>query len=974
MPDRSAGAQDSLARAVSALSTALPEWDGSALADVLWLASRMAGDVAEDTVAPAEAEPDEQPPVAAPERSPEQEILPAAVGERDQQDRQPRTCEQIPDDVAEVPRVAIPSPELGVARALRPWKRQWSRGRRSVWDVDATVEGYARSGELIPAFGPAPERWFSLVLVVDRSPAMRMWRETVTHLTATLDCLGAFRTLQVRELDFGEEGPELHDRLGRLTGPDQLRPSDGRRLVLVVSDCAAPGWRQPGVWQLLHAWSRSTAVALLNPLPQKLWRRTALDLPTVRVSAEAPGSANAHLVLATPVPLLPDGTDGRVGDGGDQRETSRIGGGSNWQPLPVLSLSRRALDRWSRAVMRTDPEGCAAVLVPRTGRIPTPLRTRSIAPTVSGFLHTASPAAARLAVLCSPFDRLGTPLLQLIRQGLVPEAAPPDVAELLVSGLLAAEPGENGAFELTLPHGVRRELRSELTEHDLWQLNRVLTHALASEVRQGGDLSAAVPASEHRALLQAGSAPLERAERLTLELLGMSRGDSTREADRETAPETDYARGLPTYGSPGVDNRPYFYLSYAHTPTWGDGVGDPDHWVHQLFSDLCDHIMALTDLPAGAPAGFMDRELRSGDGWSEKLSENLATCRVFVPLFSPRYFASESCGREWFAFNERVVRARSSGSPGRSAIVPALWTRMDYSQLPDSVRHIHVDQAQFGDRYAADGIYGLIKLNRLRDEYEEAVLGLAQRIVRVAHESPLPPGRPRPYESTPSAFKPRGHGPRSIHLTVAAPSRDQLPVDRDVRPYGESAHDWNPYHSESVRPLPALAEELIRSMDYRITVSAFDDEDVEGGDSKSPGTPCIVLIDRWALTDDDRRRRLVAFDSGASPWVGAVAPWSRADRQSNSVEGRRLGVELSRTMPGVLDRSRHGSDRSAVTATPTLQSFMELLPHLVAHLTRQYLMHAQVTPAPGPPYPRPRLMGPSSPRWPEMGPEDPERL
>ena len=51
--------------------------------------------------------------------------------------------------------------------------------------------------------------------------------------------------------------------------------------------------------------------------------------------------------------------------------------------------------------------------------------------------------------------------------------------------------------------------------------------------------------------------------------------------------------GQPTTG------QPYFFLSYAHTPPWGSGGGDPDHWVHLLYRDLCNHIMALTDLPAG---------------------------------------------------------------------------------------------------------------------------------------------------------------------------------------------------------------------------------------------------------------------------------------------------------------------------------------------------------------------------------------
>ncbi|MET7603319.1 TIR-like protein FxsC [Streptomyces avermitilis] len=432
------------------------------------------------------------------------------------------------------------------------------------------------------------------------------------------------------------------------------------------------------------------------------------------------------------------------------------------------------------------------------------------------------------------------------------------------------------------------------------------------------------------------------------------------------------------------DNRPYFFLSYAHTPSWGSGGPNPDHWVHVLFADLCNDIMALTDLPGGAPAGFMDREMRSGDGWPEKLSENLATCRVFVPLFSPRYFTSEMCGREWFAFHERILRARATGSGAVPAIVPALWTHVEYSQLPDSVRHIHVDHAAFGDRYAAQGFYGLIKLNRFHDEYKETVLGLAQRIVQVAHDSPLPSSRPRPYESTPSAFKPRGEGPRRIHLTVAAPTRDTIPEHRDARPYGEDAQDWNPYHSESTRPLPSLAEELIRSLDYRTTVSSFDDEDPtgdlpaasapeDGEDAKDkvpPTRPGILLVDRWALLDEERRHRLKEFDAGARPWVSAIVPWNRADLQCHGEEGRQLTEELDRTLPLILERGRRTDCRMAVTGVPTLKTFIDLLPAVVAHTTRQYLKHAEAHPPSGPHLPRPRLMGPIHPQPPDAGPDN----
>lgn len=419
-----------------------------------------------------------------------------------------------------------------------------------------------------------------------------------------------------------------------------------------------------------------------------------------------------------------------------------------------------------------------------------------------------------------------------------------------------------------------------------------------------------------------------------------------------------------------ADDQPYFFLSYAHMPRWEQGGGDPDHWVHVLYKDLCENIMHLTDQPAGAPAGFMDRELRSGEGWSEKLAENLATCRIFIPLFSPRYFGSEMCGRELFAFNERIVDARTTGLGAIPAIVPVLWTHVDYGQLPESVGHLHIDNSAFGGTHANEGLYRLIKLNRRRDEYQETVLQLAEHIVRVARESPLPPSTPRDYDSTPSAFKPRGQGPRRIHLTVAAPTRGTLPEHRDARPYGERAQDWNPYHSESTRPLAAHAAELIRALDYRVTVSSLDESNaslapereagVDGtpdGDAE-PDHPHLLLVDRWVVTTRKHCDELKRLDDHAQSWMSAVVPWNHADVQCHSAEGLELCRLLEDLLPRLLDRGRHTPWHRAVDGVPTLKEFTDVLPAVVAHAAGQFLKHAQAHPPSGPHVPRPRLLGP----------------
>ncbi|MFF0086243.1 TIR-like protein FxsC [Streptomyces canus] len=400
---------------------------------------------------------------------------------------------------------------------------------------------------------------------------------------------------------------------------------------------------------------------------------------------------------------------------------------------------------------------------------------------------------------------------------------------------------------------------------------------------------------------------------------------------------------------------PYFFLSYARTPSWGPDGGDPDHWVNVLYRDLCNHIMALTDLPAGSPAGFMDRELRSGESWSLKLSENLATCRVFVPLYSPRYFANEMCGREWFAFNERTVRAKAVGAGDLLAIVPVLWTRVDFDQLPHAVRHLHIDLSSFGQRYQSHGLYGLIKLNRLRDEYEEAVFELSTRIVRAAEESRLPPSAPPVYDQLPSAFD-RQRELQPLSIVVAAARRGRLPHGRGSGAYGERELDWNPYHPLGTRPLALLAEELSRLLGLRVGVYSLDEVTDRTSGLKPPVGPTLLLVDPWALRDPKLSATLSRFDAKATPWTRVVIPWNRED-PDNLAPGAPDPSQLESVIPQLLQLTR-ATSRASVAGVGSQELFSDLLGLVVRHV---YAEFARQVPVPAfPPQVRPRLLGPSS--------------
>ncbi|MFI9169001.1 SAV_2336 N-terminal domain-related protein [Streptomyces lincolnensis] len=513
-----------LAGAVSALRGAAPQLDATGLAEALWLASRMA---AATSVPAAEPGPPAVPPPTAEEPRPrtvtpaEAEIprprpAPAAPLEqptRPLHERLPDSSSRVPGQALALPRPSALPRALPLARALRPWKRPWRAGRQNALDVAATVDAYARSGQLLPVLSPTPERWFDVVVVIDRSPSMQVWRETADAFTDLLDELGAFRALQARDLRFSSDGDlELTDRQGLPVASGHLGSPDGRRLVVVVSDCSDPAWRSPEIWRRLRTWARTAPVALLNPLPTKLWRRTGLDLPTARALPGAPGSGNTGLGFRLP-PLLPRGSRSQ-----------------EWLALPVLSLSPHSLERWSRTVMLAAPEGCAAVLVPPGGRLPAlevprPTPRKDPAARTDAFLRTAAPAAARLAVLAAPFDRLSLDMLYVLRQELVPEATTADIAEVLGSELFALHTDPSGTVTLQASAEVRSHLERALPEHEAMRLSR----ALGSHVAGRGDglrrmpvvVGGAAPAGGAGGIA-AEAATAGRALARTLELLGLA--------------------------------------------------------------------------------------------------------------------------------------------------------------------------------------------------------------------------------------------------------------------------------------------------------------------------------------------------------------------------------------------------------------------------------------------------------------------
>jgi FxsC-like protein len=398
-----------------------------------------------------------------------------------------------------------------------------------------------------------------------------------------------------------------------------------------------------------------------------------------------------------------------------------------------------------------------------------------------------------------------------------------------------------------------------------------------------------------------------------------------------------------------ADQGPYFFLSYAHQPRIDlDDPGDPNEWVLKLFRDLSHEVMELTDLPGGRQPGFMDREIRLGNDWPRRITEALSTCRVFIPLYSPRYFSSESCGKEWFAFHRRQVEHEANGGRHPEAIIPVLWVPVQDRALPQVAKSLQFDHHRLGEVYARGGFSQLIRINRYADDYNMALHALAHHIVQVATSNAPVPAETGDFAGLDCAFgsaERKTANSRRLTVTIVTPDFYHLP-QRPATRVGEyykpgSPTQWNPYRPDSKIPLADYTANLARGMGLVPEVSWFDETMPESGDvGDDPG---LILVDPWAALDPDRGVRLREFHKSPKPWIQPMVPWSAADIQMAMYE-RTLRTALDHALPFV------------PPLLPTLEMFGNALPKAINTAVRNFLRHSEPRPPEGPRPGRTRLL------------------
>jgi DNA-directed RNA polymerase specialized sigma24 family protein len=208
--------------------------------------------------------------------------------------------------------------------------------------------------------------------------------------------------------------------------PAELIDPSGRRLILVVSDCVSPQWRDGKLTKTLELWAKQGSIAIVQMLPKWLWKRTALGRASeVRLQGLNPGEFNQKLI-AKGVSLWDELEETRgVKVPVFTLEPDRVatwaqmlsGKGSTWTAGYVFKLdpipARQGQDLFNLDVDRSNPEQ-----------------------RVQAFRVTASPMARKLAGLLAAAPVISLPIVRLIQETLLKESQQVHVAEVFLGGLL----------------------------------------------------------------------------------------------------------------------------------------------------------------------------------------------------------------------------------------------------------------------------------------------------------------------------------------------------------------------------------------------------------------------------------------------------------------------------------------------------------------------------------------------------------
>jgi hypothetical protein len=301
----------------------------------------------------------------------------------------------------------FPEGELGFSRALRPLAAVGPLSASSECDEGTVPDAHTDIAAPLALHGSQAEPWVQLNLVIDSDVSMVLWERQCTELTEGFERSGVFRRIEVSQIRYEPSvryaPPWADGSVPTALLPAGLTDSSGRTMTIVVSDGAAPAWRDGRMYAELERWARRGPSALLHVLPHSLWAGTGVTGDAWQVCVPRCGAGNAEWQVTHP--FLPASAASFTGI-----------------PVPIIEATPAGVAAWATAMSSTGQVGRLRLWEPQPSAQPPdgPLSART-------FTRIASPATVRLAAHLAAAAPTTVPVMRLIESSL---SDPPGTAAL----------------------------------------------------------------------------------------------------------------------------------------------------------------------------------------------------------------------------------------------------------------------------------------------------------------------------------------------------------------------------------------------------------------------------------------------------------------------------------------------------------------------------------------------------------------
>src|SRR5262249_27276579 len=159
------------------------------------------------------------------------------------------------------------------------------------------------------------------------------------------------------------------------------------------------------------------------------------------------------------------------------------------------------------------------------------------------------------------------------------------------------------------------------------------------------------------------------------------------------------------------------FFSFASID-WKKGKNDD---LQKFFNDLEEK---LRELGVDGRAFFAPDTIERGSEWEKELKKALPASAVLVPMYSPNYFKSVWCGKEWEVFWQRQQENESARPPdvtNPDVILPVIWGSAQFLKMPKRVEELQNQHAATDSKdYKENGLgYMMQSPRRFSTQYRD---------------------------------------------------------------------------------------------------------------------------------------------------------------------------------------------------------------------------------------------------------------